>query len=223
MRRGLSFPPPLLLYHRQYLWGFFLKNLILSLRVYVPLNIFFFLLASQKNMSGIKRVLENIVRSSAFLTTYSVSAVATGCSTSTNEGQHQTYDLMTPVRSGCFIYSNFPWIKMKRPIMMTQAWVAGLATLIEVPSRQSGQFLHQIAAILHQIALTNRSAPILSPELAAYCLPFALETVFRYAQRMQLIEPKPWRTKAVIVLSTAMIIHNLRQQPRILGWLFGVM
>jgi len=161
--------------HRQYLWGFFLKNLILSLRVYVPLNIFFFLLASQKNMSGIKRVLENIVRSSAFLTTYSVSAVATGC----------------------FIYSNFPWIKMKRPIMMTQAWVAGLATLIEVPSRQS--------------------------ELAAYCLPFALETVFRYAQRMQLIEPKPWRTKAVIVLSTAMIIHNLRQQPRILGWLFGVM
>lgn len=159
--------------HFAYLWGFFRKCLLLSLRIYVPLNIIFFL-ATRKNMSGLQRAVENIVRSTAFLTSYCTLAIATGC----------------------FLYSNFS-IKMTRPIMMSQAWVAGLATLIELPSRQS--------------------------ELAAYCLPFALETMYRYAQRMGWVVAKPWKTTTVIVLSVAALIHNLRKQPRLLNWLFGVM
>jgi hypothetical protein len=34
---------------------------------------------------------------------------------------------------------------------------------------------------------------------------------------------KPWKTTTVIVLSVAALIHNLRKQPRLLNWLFGVM
>jgi hypothetical protein len=43
----------------------------------VPLNIIFFL-ATRKNMTGLKRAVENIVRSTAFLTAYCTLAIATG-------------------------------------------------------------------------------------------------------------------------------------------------
>lgn len=70
---------PSLFSRSAYLWGFLLKSLLLSLRVYVPLNLIFFL-AGRKDANAAKRALKNIVRSTAFLTAYCTTAISTGTS-----------------------------------------------------------------------------------------------------------------------------------------------
>ena len=80
---------------------------------------------------------------------------------------------------------------------MCHLWTGGLATLIERPSRR--------------------------PELAAYCLTFALESVYRYfIQRGALRYNENWLV-LIICGAAAVMMHHQKQQPSfVMNWLFGL-
>ncbi|KAL6058735.1 transmembrane protein 135-like [Balamuthia mandrillaris] len=151
--------------------SFFLNGYQKAVKVYIPLYLVFFIFAKHKS---VKRLVLNVAQSSAFLAAYCCLAYI----------------------SGCLFYRFYPG-KMGRTSFLLHLWVAGLATLIERPSRR--------------------------PELAAYCLTFALESLYRYMlERYRLPVPRSLSLLA-ICLSAAVMLHHHTKQPAVaMNWLFGI-
>jgi len=86
--------------------SFFFEEFRRAVRVYAPLYVVFFLFSRSKNVSFL---VQNLMRSSAFLSLYCTLAWA----------------------SGCVFHRIFPNTPMSRMTLFLHAWVSGLATVIE--------------------------------------------------------------------------------------------
>jgi len=97
--------------------------------------------------------------------------------------------------SACIFYRFYPWVT--RRSLFFALCPAGLGTLVERPSRR--------------------------PELAAYCLTFALDSSYRYFRVNGMLNSRPWLSAIVISLASAMMLHHHDKQPQVvIRWLFGI-
>jgi len=86
---------------------------------------------------------------------------------------------------------------LTRPQLFSHTWLAGLATLVETPGRQS--------------------------ELAAYCMTYGAETVFHYLERRGYITLYPSLNLFILSFSAGALIHHSEQQPQVvMRWLFKI-
>jgi len=97
---------------KKYLFGFFFEEFQRAMRVYVPLYVVFFIFSRSKN---IKFLVENLLRSSAFLAAYCTLAWG----------------------SGCLFHRIFPNTFVSRKSLFFHTFVSGLATLIERRNRRN--------------------------------------------------------------------------------------
>eukprot|EP01104_Vermistella_antarctica_P015760 TRINITY_DN523_c0_g2_i2.p1 TRINITY_DN523_c0_g2~~TRINITY_DN523_c0_g2_i2.p1 ORF type:complete len:428 (-),score=82.14 TRINITY_DN523_c0_g2_i2:100-1383(-) len=153
-------------------WG---DNFKLALKLYAPLYLVFFIFGQSYTTNRVISSLQSAARSSAFLASYCTLALATGC----------------------IYYRIFPGTS--RFGFMMHGWTAGLATLIERPSRR--------------------------PELAAYCTTYMFDSFYRISLRKfpsLTSRITPFAT-LVIILSSAIMFHHHDQQPKLLTkWLLDI-
>lgn len=96
--------------------------------------------------------------------------------------------------SGCFVSKIFPKIPFSRFSTFLHLWVGGLATELERPKRQA--------------------------ELAAYCLTYAIDSVWNYVKTTERGKHVHLPVGFLLVGSMAVLSHQHREQPSfITDWL----
>jgi len=156
---------------------FFMTNYLESLKVYFPLYVLFLVFSGKDvNKRSISQLIQNMTRSALFLSSYCTLALTSGC-----------WFYRLPNTTGL--------TKMK---VFAHATVAGLATLIERPSRRS--------------------------ELSAYCVTYALDSIYRSLKRKypSILKLEPISAVAGM-LSSALLLHHHHLQPDLLTkWLLDI-
>ena len=152
------------------------KSFMRGVKLYAPLQLLFYIFSSRRSVSY---SLLGLVRSSAFMAFYcSFCWVAT-----------------------CIGFSKYivhPSKRLTPTALFSRLWLAGLAVLIEKPSRR--------------------------PELAQYCATYALDTVYNHCVNRNIIKPNhQYIGTLVLCFSWFILLWNFREQPTILSkWLLGI-
>eukprot|EP01089_Gocevia_fonbrunei_P002163 TRINITY_DN12156_c0_g1_i1.p1 TRINITY_DN12156_c0_g1~~TRINITY_DN12156_c0_g1_i1.p1 ORF type:complete len:428 (-),score=52.24 TRINITY_DN12156_c0_g1_i1:31-1314(-) len=111
----------------------------------------------------------------------------------------------TAYLSGCIFYNTIwkiSWFRnlfggIGRASFNTHLWTSGLALLFERESRR--------------------------PELSAYCLTFALESLYRYFIQKGTVSYSPALLTLLICTAAGIILQNHAKQPQVvMNWLFGL-
>jgi hypothetical protein len=102
--------------------------------------------------------------------------------------------------------------------MFFHVWFAGLATLIERPSRQpelAGKYFNSALKLGKNIMLITKNL--------AYCATYALDSVYATAKMNNWIAPWPMLTKVLIVISCSVMLHFYKQQTAVLtSWVLDL-
>eukprot|EP01129_Flabellula_baltica_P014161 TRINITY_DN6725_c0_g1_i1.p1 TRINITY_DN6725_c0_g1~~TRINITY_DN6725_c0_g1_i1.p1 ORF type:complete len:385 (+),score=58.20 TRINITY_DN6725_c0_g1_i1:50-1204(+) len=149
---------------------FFYNSLFRSAKVYLPVYVLTFIFSKKRSL---KYGLMNLIQSSVFLSTYCTLAWVSSCA---------FYRYFQPVQ---------------RLYLFLHTWIAGLALLIERPSRRK--------------------------ELAAYCLTYAIESVYRQLMAKGLVKVFPSLNTLILSICAGVVMHHHEQQPAMLmKWLFKI-
>mmetsp|Transcript_29350 Transcript_29350/g.32608 ORF Transcript_29350/g.32608 Transcript_29350/m.32608 type:complete len:374 (-) Transcript_29350:91-1212(-) len=158
--------------HVRYLLYFWFQALRRAIPVYLPVYLIFFVLSKHKNRV---QLVVSILRSSCFLATYCWLGWASGC-----------------------MYYGASGTTYSRLNLFKHTWIAGLATLIDRPSKRK--------------------------ELAAYCLTYAIDSFYTYLRKRGHIgHPPSWVSGTILVLSIGLMMYHFDQQPGFLTkWLLNI-
>lgn len=159
---------------------FFPEGLRRALPVYLPIHMLSFVLQTWNRratlsvpmlINQLKFTAVGLLRSCSFLSAYCTIAWL----------------------SACVYYRFFPGVT--REALFAHTWAAGLALLIERPSRR--------------------------PELAAYCLTQALNSCYTYAKVKSWVKPRQSVTIFAIIVSVGLIVFQHKNSKLLMQLLFG--
>lgn len=166
--------------HYSHVLTFFFEGLRRALPVYIPIHMLSFVLQTWNRRAHLSiPVLINQIKFTGFGLLRSCSFLSAYCTIAWF--------------SACLYYSWFPGVT--REALCVHTWTAGLALLLERPSRR--------------------------PELAAYCLTQALNSVYNYAKHRNWVKPRQSATIFAIIISVGLIVFQHRNSKLLMQLLFG--
>lgn len=100
------------------------------------------------------------------------------------------------------------------------AWFAGLSVLLAEERRYCGG-VHECVFLITFSLFFMFLCLSVSQQLATYCLAHALNSVYNYAKRRNLVQPRDWLAVVTLTISIAMMIHSSRDSGFVMRLLYG--